>query len=116
MCGHSGVVITGSVRFRPDLAAFRTEPVIMAGGDGLPLSTHLVPELSAHVLQVSSSAHLLEYFDIAAPLLAAPRPGARRRRHRVATARRGVEWDEDAVVHDMGATGETLTWSRPQAS
>ena len=112
------MVITGSVRFRPDLAAFRTEPVIMAGGDGLPLSTHLVPELSAHVLQVSSSAHLLEYFDIAAPPPRRPaaRRGARRRRHRVATARRGVEWDEDVVVHDMGATGETLTWSRPQAS
>jgi L-alanine-DL-glutamate epimerase-like enolase superfamily enzyme len=81
----------------------------------LPLSTHLVPELSAHVLQVSSSAHLLEYLDIAAPLLAEP---ARVRGGAVTASRRpgaGVEWDEDAVVHDMGATGETLTWSHPQA-
>ena len=30
--GHSAAVITSSVRIRPDLAAFRTEPVIMAGG------------------------------------------------------------------------------------
>ena len=29
---HFGAVITGSVRIRPDLAAFRTEPVIMAVG------------------------------------------------------------------------------------
>lgn len=64
---------------------------------GLPLSTHLMPELSAHVLPVSPSAHLLEYLDVAAPLLAEPaqvrdgtvtaydRPGA------------GIAWDEQAV-------------------
>ena len=31
---HFGAVITGSVRIRPDLAAFRTEPLIMAVGFG----------------------------------------------------------------------------------
>ena len=92
-----------------------TAAAALAHAHGLPLSTHLVPELSAHVLPVSPSAHLLEYLDIAAPLLAEP---AQVRGGAVTAARRpgaGVEWDEDAVAHAMGATGETLTWSRPQA-
>ena len=38
---HFGAVITGSVQIRPDLAAFRTEPVIMAVG--WPLGPDLVP-------------------------------------------------------------------------
>ena len=87
----------------------------LAHAHGLPLSTHLVPELSAHVLPVSPSAHLLEYLDVAAPLLAEPaqvRDGAVTASHRPGA---GLEWDEDAVTHALGSTGETLTWSRTQA-
>lgn len=87
-----------------------TAAAALAHAHGLPLSTHLVPELSAHVLPVSPSAHLLEYLDVSAPLLVEP---AQVRDGTVTASRRpggGVEWDEDAVAHAMGATGETLTW------
>lgn len=92
-----------------------TAAAALAHAHGLPLSSHLVPELSAHVLPVSPSAHLLEYLDVAAPLLVEP---ARVRDGDVTASSRpgaGVEWDEHAVAHAMGTTGETLTWSRSEA-
>jgi mandelate racemase len=69
----------------------------IAGAAGLPISTHLYPEFSAHLLRVSESAHWLEWQDWADPVVAEPfrladgkleiprRPGA------------GIEWNEDAV-------------------
>jgi mandelate racemase len=86
-----------------------TAAAALAHAHGLPLSTHLVPELSAHVLPVSPSAHLLEYLDVTGPLLAEP---ARVRDGAVTAAERpgvGVAWDEGAVAR---VTGETLSWSR----
>jgi mandelate racemase len=61
------------------------------------MSSHLFPEVSAHLLAVTPTAHWLEYVDWAAPVLAEPIlpqggfvtapdvPGT------------GIEWDEDAV-------------------
>lgn len=87
----------------------------LASGHGLPLSSHLYPEISAHLLAVSPSAHLLEHLDIAAPLLIDPvlvrdgmvapvdRPGV------------GLLWNEPAIASlqsRSGAAGQTLTWSR----
>jgi mandelate racemase len=69
----------------------------IAGAAGLPMSSHLYPEFSAHLLRVTESAHWLEWQDWADPVLAEPfalvdgdlvipgRPGA------------GIEWDEQAV-------------------
>ena len=69
----------------------------IAGAAGLPLSSHLYPEVSAHLLRVSETADWLEWRDWAHPFLAAPfevkdgmvivpdRPG------------NGIEWDEAAV-------------------
>jgi mandelate racemase len=69
----------------------------IAGAAGIPVSTHLYPEFSAHVLRVTETAHWLEWQDWADPILQQPyrvtdgileipdAPGA------------GVEWDEDAV-------------------
>ena len=66
---------------------------------GIPLSTHLYPEYSAHLLRASESAHWLEWRDWGNPFVAEPfvvkggnvqipeRPGA------------GLEWNEDAVKH-----------------
>ncbi|MBC8338354.1 MAG: mandelate racemase [Rhodospirillales bacterium] len=63
----------------------------------IPLSSHLFPEFSAHLLAVTPTRHWMEYTDWAAPLLAEPyrvedghvlipqRPGA------------GIEWNEAAV-------------------
>jgi mandelate racemase len=69
----------------------------IAGAAGLPMSTHLYPEFSAHLMRVTETAHWLEWQDWADPVLAEPfaleggllsiprRPGA------------GIEWNEDAV-------------------
>jgi mandelate racemase len=69
----------------------------LAGAAGLPLSNHLYPEFSAHLLNVSETADWLEWRDWGNPLLKDPfevkdgflvipdRPGA------------GIEWDEKAV-------------------
>ena len=64
---------------------------------GLPLSSHLFPELSAHLLAVTPTCHWLEYVDWAAPVLQAPA----RIENGCVTASdapgTGVEWDEAAV-------------------
>ena len=79
--------VTGWLR-----AAALAEPV------GLPISTHLFPEVSAHLMTVTPTAHWLEYVDWASPVLAEPleirdgnavvpeRPG------------NGMRWDEAAVA------------------
>ena len=70
----------------------------IAGAAGIPMSTHLYPEMSAHLMRVTDTAHWLEWQDWADPILTEPfevkdgqiivpdRPG------------QGVEWDEKAVA------------------
>ena len=70
----------------------------LAQAAGLPMSTHLFSEFSAHLMCVTSTAHWLEYVDWANPVLKEPLeiraghailrdiPGA------------GIEWDENAVA------------------
>ncbi len=65
---------------------------------GIPVSSHLFPEVSAHLLAVTPTAHWLEYVDWANPILQQPldvadgtaiapdRPGL------------GLAWDEAAVA------------------
>ena len=69
----------------------------MAESAGMPMSSHLFPEVSSHLLAVTPTCHWLEYVDWAAPVLAEPivikdghalisdRPG------------NGMNWDEVAV-------------------
>ena len=69
----------------------------LAAVHDLPLSSHLFPEISAHLLAASPTAHYLEYMDWAAPVLCEPlriRDG-----HALicATPGCGLAWDEDAV-------------------
>ncbi|RPH45687.1 MAG: mandelate racemase [Burkholderiales bacterium] len=70
----------------------------LAQAAGLEMSSHLFPEVSAHLLAVTPTAHWLEFVDWAAPVLARPIspqggfvtapdvPGT------------GIDWDEDAVT------------------
>lgn len=70
----------------------------LADGCGMPLSSHLYPEISAHLLAVTPTRHWLEYVDWGQPVLktkllpvdgqviAPDVPGI------------GIEWDEDAVA------------------
>jgi mandelate racemase len=69
----------------------------IAGAAGVPMSTHLYPEVAAHVMRVTETAHWLEWQDWADPILEEPfrvdggnlvipdRPGV------------GLRWNEDAV-------------------
>lgn len=69
----------------------------IAGAAGVPMSTHLYPEVAAHVMRVTETAHWLEWQDWIDPLLQSP--------YRVADGALqipdlpglGLEWDEDAV-------------------
>jgi mandelate racemase len=69
----------------------------LAASRGIEMSSHLFPEVSAHLLAVTPTCHWLEYVDWANPVLAEPlrivdgaalvpdRPG------------NGLAWDEEAV-------------------
>ena len=70
----------------------------LAQANGVPISSHLFPEISAHLLAVAPTAHYLEYVDWANPVLREPlvidggqaiipdRPG------------HGMTWDEAAIA------------------
>ena len=69
----------------------------IAGAAGLPMSTHLYPEFSAHLLRVTESADWLEWRDWGNPFLAEPfqvRGSAIQIPERAGA---GIEWDEAAV-------------------
>ncbi len=69
----------------------------VAGAAGIPMSTHLYPEIAAHLMRVTETAHWLEWQDWANPILREPfelrtghliipdKPGS------------GVQWNEEAV-------------------
>lgn len=64
----------------------------------LPLSSHLFPEISAHLLTISSTRHWLEYIDFAKPILKHPLKVAKN--GTVTPSSRagiGLEWDPHSV-------------------
>ena len=70
----------------------------IASAAGVPMSTHLYPEIAAHLMRVTDTAHWLEWQDWADPVLQEPfkiengqlcipdHPG------------QGIAWDERAVT------------------
>ncbi len=65
---------------------------------GLPISSHLFPEASAHMLSVTPTAHFLEWLDFAGPLLKEPFAI----QNGLAIARGpglGLDWDLTAIRH-----------------
>jgi mandelate racemase len=76
--------------------------VPIAAALGVEVSTHLYPEVCAHLMRITETAHWLEWQDWANPILAEPfevrysrivvpdRPGS------------GIEWDENAVKRYSG--------------
>lgn len=65
---------------------------------GMPLSTHLFPEVSVHLMAATPTRHWLEYVDWAAPILQQPmviRDGMAAIFDQPGT---GIDWDEAAVT------------------
>ena len=77
----------------------RSSPI--AAAEGIPMSTHLYPEVAAHVMRVTDTAHWVEWQDWAEPILKRPyiiengylqipdAPGL------------GIEWDEDFIASHL---------------
>jgi mandelate racemase len=69
----------------------------ITGAAGIPMSTHLYPELAAHLMRVTDTAHWLEWQDWADPIMS--EPFERKNGHLVVPDRpgQGITWDEKAV-------------------
>lgn len=65
---------------------------------GLPLSSHLFPEISAHLLAATPTAHWLEYVDWAEPILAEPLRIEDGRAVVADAPGTGIGWNEEAVA------------------
>ena len=70
----------------------------IAGAAGIPMSTHLYPEVAAHVLRVTETAHWLEWQDWADPILQKPYEIRDGFLHIPDVPGVGLEWNEDAVA------------------
>lgn len=69
----------------------------IAGAAGIPVSTHLYPEVAAHVMRVTETAHWLEWQDWADPILENPYEIRDRELHIPDVPGVGLEWNEKAV-------------------
>jgi mandelate racemase len=69
----------------------------IAGAAGVPMSTHLYPEVAAHVMRVTETAHWLEWQDWADPILQNPYPIVDGMLQIPNVPGTGLEWNEDAV-------------------
>ncbi|WP_423890346.1 enolase C-terminal domain-like protein [Bradyrhizobium sp.] len=70
----------------------------IAGTAGVPISTHLYPEVAAHVMRVTETAHWLEWQDWADPILQKPYEIKDSLLHIPDVPGIGLEWNEDAVA------------------
>ena len=69
----------------------------VAGVSGIPMSTHLYPEIGAHVMRVTETAHWLEWQDWANPILQTPYEVSESCLHIPDVPGIGLEWNEDVV-------------------
>ena len=74
---HKAVAARAADMYMPDLMRIGgvtgwMRAAAIAGAAGLPLSSHLYPLVSAHLLRASESADWLEWSNWADPILAAP--------------------------------------------
>jgi mandelate racemase len=70
----------------------------IAGAAGIPISTHLYPEVAAHVMRVAETAHWLEWQDWADPILQKPYEIRDGLLHIPNVPGIGLEWNEEAVM------------------
>ncbi len=69
----------------------------IAGAAGIPMSTHLYPEVAAHVMRVTETAHWLEWQDWVDPILQKPYEIKDSLLHIPDVPGIGLDWNEDAV-------------------
>ena len=69
----------------------------IAAAAGIPISTHLYPEVAAHVMRVAETAHWLEWQDWANPILQQPYRVKDGKVHIPDVPGLGLEWDETAI-------------------
>jgi mandelate racemase len=70
----------------------------LAGAAGVPISTHLYPEVAAHVMRVTETAQWLEWQNWADPVLQEPYKILDGMLHIPDAPGVGLEWNEDAVA------------------
>ena len=73
----------------------------IAGAAGIPMSSHLYPEVAAQVMRVTETAHWLEWQDWADPVLQKPYEVRNGLLHIPDAPGVGLEWDEDAVAANL---------------
>jgi mandelate racemase len=73
----------------------------IAGAAGIPMSTHLYPEVAAQVMRVTETAHWLEWQDWADPVLQKPYEIRNGLLHIPDVPGVGLEWNEDAVAANL---------------
>jgi mandelate racemase len=69
----------------------------LASAVGIEMSSHIFPEVSAHLLAATPTCHWLEYIDWAAPILAEPRRIVDGMAQVPEQPGSGVSWEPDAV-------------------
>jgi mandelate racemase len=75
----------------------------LAEAAGMPVSSHLFPEISAHLLAVSPTCHWLEYVDWAAPILEQPLKIADGCALAPDVPGTGIRWNEAAIARYLVA-------------
>ena len=73
----------------------------IAGAAGVPISSHLYPEVAAHVMRVTETAHWLEWQDWADPILQRPYEVKDGDLHVPNLPGLGLEWNEDMVQANL---------------
>jgi mandelate racemase len=73
----------------------------IAGAAGIPMSTHLYPEVAAHVMRVTETAHWLEWQDWADPVVQKPYAMRDGLLHIPDVPGVGLDWDEQAVAANL---------------
>ena len=70
----------------------------IAGAAGIPMSSHLYPEVATHVMRVTETAHWLEWQNWADPIIETPYEIKDGMLHIPDVPGTGLEWNEAAVA------------------